>query len=372
APLSPVANLGALPLMGLGIVPAAAAACWAPAPLDSWAGALGSLLVRCMLWGLEPLAIAPLAPAVGPLGAIGLATALIFGLRRPWLGALGIGLCLSLHPRATEGLRITFLDVGQGDAVLVEHPDGLRWLIDGGPSRRGLVGWLRRQGIRHLDAVVATHGEWDHYAGLLSVIEELEVDVIWALDPPLRLVEAAASAAVPIEAPPQALWPPLDQPQRWRGNDRSIVLGIGPVLLTGDVEAGAEAALAQALPRRFPILKVPHHGSATSSSLPLLEATEPALAVISAGHDNLFGHPHPEVIERLTHVGAEILRTDRDGTVTIEISADGGWRYTTATGRTGSGSSSGGARGRRRGPGARDPAPQRSPPHGPEGPALRP
>jgi len=316
APLSPLANLIALPLMGFGIVPCAAVACWGPQWASGPADVAGSGLCVLLLRLLAPLAVPPLTPAVGALGALGLAAALAVGLRRPSLGALLGAAVLGIRPGPPCcGPRVTFLDVGQGDASLVEYPDGARWLVDGGPSRSGVLQWLRRRGIRHVDVVVSTHAEWDHHGGLLPVLRGLSVGEVWATDPSEALVEAAAD--VSIRPPPTALWPPEDGVER-SANDASIVLGVGPVLLTGDIGSRSEAVLAPALPRSYPVLKVAHHGSRFSSSRALLAVVRPVIAVVSAGAGNRYGHPHAEVVAAFTDRGTLVLNTAEVGTVVVE------------------------------------------------------
>jgi hypothetical protein len=118
--------------------------------------------------------------------------------------------------------------------------------------------------------------------------------------------------------------PPLGALHPWprdptTGNDASTVLGVGPLLLLGDAEQAAEARVAGRLPGRFPILKVAHHGSRTSTTPALLQAARPVLALVSVGADNPFGHPHPDVLARLAAYGIPVLRTDRDGTITVDV-----------------------------------------------------
>lgn len=328
APLSAPANLIAMPVIGLAVVPLAAVATWGPAPLDTGAAWLGSAMAEALLHVLAPFAVDPWTPAVGPLGAVALAGALLVGTARWWAG-VGLG-ALVLGVRAPRGERITVLDVGQGDAIVVEHGGGRTWLVDGGPRPGAVLGWLRRQGIRELEVVVATHGDWDHYGGLLPVLTELPVGELWAVDPPDRLRDAAAVGGVPIVPPRDA---------RWVGsgvgtNDRSIVLDVRPGLLMGDLERAGEAALTPTLTRPVPWLKVGHHGSASSTTPAFLEAARPAVAVISVGAGNRFGHPDPAVLERLRSAGATVLRTDHHGTITLQPADPGEW-CATATRRPG-------------------------------------
>ncbi|MEZ4240676.1 MAG: MBL fold metallo-hydrolase [Myxococcota bacterium] len=233
-----------------------------------------------------------------------------------------------LAPRpAPPGVRLTFLDVGQGDATLVEWPDGRRWLVDGGRPSADVLGWLRRSGIRRLDAVVATHPDADHAAGLAPVVAALRVGLVWARDPPPELAEAAAARGVPVA-------PPVGTLQPWPGdpvasdNDGSVVLRFGPALILGDAEQAAEARVA-ARTGPVPVLRVGHHGSATSTSAVLLDAVRPAVAVVSVGR-NRYGHPAPEVLARLQQRGIRVLRTDERGTIELTEAHPGALRIRTA------------------------------------------
>ncbi|MEQ1503191.1 MAG: ComEC/Rec2 family competence protein, partial [Myxococcota bacterium] len=328
APLSAIANLVAVPVLGVAVVPIGAVACAAPAPIDGWAAALGTVACRIVLAVLDPLAVDPWTPAVGSVGAIAVGAAVVVGIRRPWLG-LVLGVAALGWPRsAPEVLRVTVLDVGQGDAALVERADGSRWLVDGGPPSGAVVQWLRRSGIRSLDAVVVTHPDSDHWGGLVPVLTELDVGAVWAIDPPDAVREAAAARGVPIGVPLGAVYPrPEDLAGADGDNDRSIVLDLGAMLLTGDAEADAEARFAGRL-GRIPVLKVGHHGSRTSTTDALLDAIDPELAIVSVGAGNPYGHPDPAVVGRLTRRGIPILRTDEVGTIEVEVQADGSVRVT--------------------------------------------
>jgi competence protein ComEC len=321
APLSPVANLVAMPVLGVALVPLGAVVCAAPEPLSQLAAWVGTLGCELELVVLRWLAVEPLRPALGPAGAVGLGLVVLLSLRWPKT-ALLLALPLLCAPRrAPAELRWTVLDVGQGDAMLVERADGTRWLVDGGRPGPAVAQWLRRVGIRRLDVVVCTHPDLDHSGGLPLVLDTIEVGELWAHSPPPELLAAAERRGVPVRAPPGALHPPpgalaLDD------NDRSIVLGVGPFLLAGDLEAKGEALLVPSLQgQTFPVLKVGHHGSRTSTTDALLEAVRPRLAVVSVG-SNPYGHPHPAVLQRLADRRIEVLRTDLEGTITFELRGD--------------------------------------------------
>jgi competence protein ComEC len=216
---------------------------------------------------------------------------------------------------------------------------------------------LRDRGIRRLDAFVLTHGDPDHVGGAPSIVREFRPRQVLEGIPVLRLerltalrLETEASGArwgsafrgdrlvrdgiaIAVRHPEPPDW---ERP-RVR-NDDSVVLELlwrdASIVLTGDIGEAVEPAIAAALGvARLRVLKVPHHGSRTSSSLPLVRSFRPDVAVVSAGRRNNFGHPTPGVLQRYRDVGAAIFRTDQDGAVTI--STDGhSLDVSTFTGRT--------------------------------------
>lgn len=251
-------------------------------------------------------------------------------------------------------LRVHVLDVGQGDAVLVQFPNGRRMLVDaGGRSTEGrdlghrVIGpTLRARGVRRLDYLVVTHADRDHIGGAATLVREFRPAELWMGVPvaddtgtaDLRAAADAVGAAwresrrgerieaggvrVHVVHPPPPDW----ERQRVR-NDDSVVLalryGAVRVLLTGDVGTAVEAEVAAAVdaadpvPPGLTVLKVAHHGSAGSTGDAWLAATRPSLAIVSAGASNPFGHPAAEVLARLDAAGADVWRTDRDGEVGV-------------------------------------------------------
>jgi competence protein ComEC len=270
----------------------------------------------------------------------------------PWLAgglALAGGLLwwAALTP-SSDRLTVTVMDVGQGDAILIEDPAGHRILIDGGPSGRAISEALGRETPfwdKRVDLVVLTHPEEDHLNGLVTVLERYDVEHILAS--PVASDSAAYDAwrqAVEHEGAPyyeaapgewfdlgrgarlDVLAPPTDliEDGEAKLNNNSVVLRLtwGGVsfLLPGDLEkAGEEALLREGEDLRSTVLKVAHHGSADATGDPLLAAVRPAVAVISVGEDNWFGHPSPQVLERLED--SLVYRTDLNGRV--KLSTDG-------------------------------------------------
>lgn len=241
-------------------------------------------------------------------------------------------------------LRATFLDVGQGDACVVELPRGGVVLIDGGPPH-GTAGYpvlpfLESLGIDRLDAVIATHPDSDHTGGLVAVLRQMDVE--WLLEGPGRSasqvyadLDAAAKsqylrrekvyAGDRIESPAGVQFCILN-PRRdsvySNSNDKSLVVMIDwgdcEILVPGDIQGRAERDLLMSgLDLDCDILKVAHHGSASASSMPFLRRTTPLLAIVSCGLDNRYGHPAPDVLDRLTSAGATIARTDLEGAVSV-------------------------------------------------------
>lgn len=321
-PLAIPANLVAMPVLGFLAVPCGAAACWAPWPLDALGAWVGTWLCRGALWALSWCAVDPWTPAAGPLGAVVLAGAVALGLSRPWWGALvGAGTLVTLR-LPPGGTRVTFMDVGQGDAALVERADGTRTLVDGGAHPTAVSQWLRRQGIRRLDVVVQTHPDRDHAGGLPAVVRGLSVGRVEAYAPSPDLLAAAVETETPLVAmSPAWLWPRSDGPLPTGRNGASVVFAESGFLFTGDSDAASEALYAAASSRPEPVcvLKVGHHGSRTSTSPTLLAWVDAAVAVIPVG-PNRYGHPADEVVERLTADGAAVWTTLDHGTIVAERS----------------------------------------------------
>ena len=315
------------------------------------------LALRAVVWvaAAVPAAMVYLpAPAGAAIlawyGALLLAPASAASSRtRAVVGLLVITVAaLSVWPwlRPTDRmLRVTFLDVGQGDAALVELPDGPRLLVDGGPGgarrfdvgERVLAPFLWNRPLAHLDAIALSHWDTDHSGGLAAVLRRFRVGEFWESGrPPTgapETVAALARSGVPrrLLTAGQRLWlgrslitvlgPAPGSAQA--ANDQSLVLRLDwrgvSLLLPGDLGAHGEAALLdRGEPVRALVLKVAHHGSRSSSGTRFLRASQPMVAVVSVGARNPFRHPSPEVLGRLEATGARIYRTDRDGAIILE------------------------------------------------------
>jgi len=258
-----------------------------------------------------------------------------------------------IRQRAHPGrLTVTFLDVGQGDASVVELPEGGVLVVDGGGlpgssldvGRAVVAPYLRARKITRVDIVVATHVHPDHFAGLVTVIGRFRPREVWwpgvgGDDEAWRHLEAVARAAgarvrvVAVgttarlgSATVRVLHP--EEGIRGSINDASVVLEVvwnrRRVLFTGDIERGAERSVLTGglVGADVTVVKVPHHGSRTSSTPAFVETTAPDVAVISVGAANRYGHPSADVVARWRAAGACVLRTDLCGAVRTVIGRD--------------------------------------------------
>ena len=235
---------------------------------------------------------------------------------------------------------VAFLDVGQGDSILIRSRDHAV-LIDGGDINRNepVLGYLRRAGISRLDYVIATHPHRDHIGGLITVLGRIEVgqilmpDVVHTTYTFEHFIAVIENNQIPVHAPTPGEsfaagiinFTVLAPEEGFAGsnlNDASIVLrldhGNTSFLFTGDAEGGSERAmLASGQDLSADVIKIGHHGSRTSTSDAFLDGVMPMAAVISVGSSNRFGHPHSEVLVRLKYRGIAVYRTDEMGTVVM-------------------------------------------------------
>ncbi len=277
--------------------------------------------------------------------------------RRAAVGALVIAMAVAgsvVAARPTAIARVTVLDVGQGDGILVEGSRGGRLLVDGGPDPDRLLVELDKRvppWDRRIDAVILTHPHEDHVAGLALLLERYRVGRVfepgmrgpgpgyaaWSRQlagpgAPARLGLASGDRLAVDEIGLRVLWPirgavPTVPPDGGTGiNNVSVVLlgqvGARRFLLMGDVEQAIDPEiLTEGLPQ-VDLLKVAHHGSKTATTQPFVDTVRPKVAVASAGAGNPYGHPAPATLDRLAAAGARVLRTDRDGTVVVSFAAD--------------------------------------------------
>lgn len=245
---------------------------------------------------------------------------------------------------APQYLVVRFLDVGQGDAIHVQTPDGYELLIDGGATSQVLRQLAEGRNFfdKRIDVLMATHPDMDHIGGLVDVLGRYQVQTILQTNavnetPAVEAYESAvtnegsdrvivqrgdviqlgASTSVKVLSP-------AGDTANWRSNAASIVVQItyGEVefLLTGDAPIGIEDYVAEYYQEALEseVLKLGHHGSDTSTSAFFLNTVKPRYAVVSAGADNRYGHPHQAVVARVEERGIELLSTADSGTITFE------------------------------------------------------
>lgn len=375
------ANLLVTPLMSLmvpvgflaiftGLAPAA----WLARLLMDMSASIAAWHVR-----FEPSHRIPDPPVWAALGLIAalIAAAATLRLWPRWrlvalplvLAAFALILAAPFEPLIAPGvLELTAIDVGQGEALMVTTPQRKVLLVDTGGlpvfgrarKPRLEIGedvvspYLWRRRIQRVDVIATTHAHEDHIGGLAALVENFKPAEIWTGAVPegspgsdvleraragrVRVLQRMAGEAfgfggVEVEV----LSPPGDYvPREKPHNDDSLVLrlrfGEHTFLLTGDIERQAEWSLVdRGVLTRTTVLKVSHHGSRSSTLPEFLDSTRPAFAIISAGYGNLFRHPHPELVERLEQHNTAILRTDRNGLITVRsdgrrISVDTGAR----------------------------------------------
>lgn len=389
--LTPLVELAALPLGLIGLLAGELSSFLGAALLTAAAAAVA--LADWLAAHLQPWCPVGTVAIAAPLTAVLLwaGTTALCGRRRPgaidaaaWCGLCALWLAAPLA--APDGLRAVFLDVGQGDAALVETASET-WLIDAGGAPnaptpeaaaapgRAIPRYLELSRRRHIDVAVISHPHPDHYLGLLALEGEVTIGELWL--PPgfsgeqrgdyatglpsfSSIVEKLRRAGTLVREPPSGgRWTrdgahlmmiaphyreSASSEERLAAdpvrsvNDNSAVVTVQyagrQILFAGDLELEGEEALVASHPRamlRSDVIKVPHHGSRTSSTSELIAAvtaplgpSEPGpIAIISCGASNRFGFPAPEVVERWEAAGAQVLRTDQGGAVIVEVGRDG-------------------------------------------------
>jgi competence protein ComEC len=361
APIGVVANMVAIPLAGLA-VPGVFLSLLV-SPLAAGAGlALSAVEQVARIAANFPLGHVTGTPGLGFAAPWAILLALAVWVRRDrptlivarrrliagWAAALwavAVG-TVPLGHDAAPSVMIYVLDVGQGDGIVVRTPRGHWIVIDAGPrtpqhdaGRDVVVPFLRKQGVRQLDLAIPTHGDADHLGGMPTVVRALDpalvldngqpVGTALFLDYQRALIErdpewhaARTGDMLTVDSvtltvlSPSAAW----EASHLETNENSVVLevryGAFTALLTGDMDSVTEAALLPTVPH-VDLLKVAHHGSATSTTAAWLERVRPQAAVISVAAKNSYGHPSPATLLRLAVRDIPVWRTDQGGTVTI-------------------------------------------------------
>ena len=239
-----------------------------------------------------------------------------------------------------EKLRVHFIDVGQGDSILIQFPSGQNMLIDAGEDQNTVKAYIANQGIKRLDHVIATHPHADHIGGMSNVIKSFEVGKVYMpktthttktyesllltiKDKGLKITAAKAGLNIDVGTGVEAQLVGPSSESYDNLNNYSAVLrvkyGNTAFLFTGDAESIAETEMINSgYALKSDVLKVGHHGSNSSTTPTFLKAISPKFAVISAGKGNSYGHPHQEVLARLNDAGIQIYCTDESGTIIAE------------------------------------------------------
>lgn len=271
---------------------------------------------------------------------------------------------LVLSIKLPQGLQITMVDVGQGDCIYLAEDSGIHMLIDGGSSDKSdvvkyqMMPYLKYEGVSHLDAIVVTHPDSDHISGIRAMLEETDTSGIsvgtlylpdvgeagrneeyreleqlaWAADVSVKYLGVGNTLNCG-----KVMLTCLHPEKGWNeteANAYSIVLYLEydrfTALFTGDLEGQGERLVLDRLDDCFPtqgitLLKVAHHGSRNSTDEAFLKAVNPQLALISAGRNNRYGHPHEELLERLTDRDCLTYRTQESGAITVRVRSGKVW-----------------------------------------------
>ncbi|MDD2915646.1 MAG: DNA internalization-related competence protein ComEC/Rec2 [Gallionella sp.] len=349
--VSPLANAFAIPLVSLVVVPLAMLGAVLPLDMPLWLAHIVMDWTAVLLEWLSALPQAVLAQhappawsiAVGMLGVLWLLLPRGFPAR--WLGFL-LMLPMFLNtpePPAHGTLRLIIFDVGQGLSVAAQtrqhallYDTGPDFSGDADSGNRILVPSLRAMGIAQLDGLMLTHDDTDHTGGALSVMQAMPVGWLSSSLPPQSPILLQAANLRRCSDGQSWDWdgvhfellhpsPDSYAQEKTSKNNRGCVLRISAgdqhILLATDIEKDSEQRLLREHAGKLPatLLVVPHHGSKTSSVQPFVDAVHPRYAVFTAGYRNRFGHPKEEVVERYRAAGSELLRSDEDGAILVEM-----------------------------------------------------
>lgn len=368
APAALVLNLVAVPLSSVVLL-----AGFAVVLFGAWAPALAWLAARAaewsatlLLWSGEVVQAIPWVdvrvPTPGP-GVLALYVAAALALagahRLRWtpvllLAAAVVGIVLGTGPPPGDGrLWVSMLDVGEGDSLVLRSPAGRLFLVDAGGARppafdageEVTAPYLWSQGIRRVDGLLLTHGHSDHVGGAALLCRVFKPREVWQAEgfgqgEPIARALAASRAVSAVRVTGvgrgfrrawdgveiEVLWPPEVPLTGGTENDTSVVVRLRyrdvTFLLTGDIGASVEAQLAAG---RTDVLKIPHHGSLSSSSLPFVIETSPRVAILSCGRRAERSRAVAEIVARYRRVGTAVYRTDRDGAITMATDGRGLW-----------------------------------------------
>ncbi len=265
-----------------------------------------------------------------------------------------LGLLTScIFTKQDGNLSVHVIDVGQGDSILIKTPSGKNVLIDGGEASEGnkVISHLRKNKVKKIDVLIATHPHSDHIGGLIDVVGKYKIGDLYMpnvihtsrtfeklLDAikenNLKITPASADIVIPLgdDVNLYILGPLKDYGNNL--NNWSLVAkishGVNSFLFTGDIEYPVEMDLIDVYPKDFlqsQFLKVAHHGSNSSSNQDFLEAVQAKIAVISNGKDNSYGHPHKEVLDRLKKMNIAIYTTEKQGSIVIKSDGKKIWSH---------------------------------------------
>ena len=374
SPIGFITNLFIIPWVGFLIVPLSLAASilsFVFTPLATFLITINGFITLILLRVLALFASIPYASffvSTPTVFEIILFYALLFSVVHLRKGKriryIFVGLCIlfaldlafwNLKDLFQKDLQLTFIDVGHGDSILIEFPKGKRMLIDGGGlhedrfdiGKNVIAPLLWGKKIRRMDILALTHPDPDHLKGLNFIASQFSIGQFWdngfqtASEPYLQLKKILKEKQIKTlslngETPPQVingveisfLNPPAREASQRKVqnlrdvNNSSLVMKLRfknvSVLLTGDIGKEAEEQiLRRGDPLKADILKIPHHGSSSSSSPFFLERVKPTYAILSVGERNIGRLPHPEVLKRYSQLGISLFRTDRHGAITV-------------------------------------------------------